>query len=324
MIKVSVIVPIYNVEKYIKRCVNSLFQQTMKEVEYIFIDDCTPDNSIYILKEELKEYPECNVKILSHESNRGLPAARNTGLIYASGEYIFHCDSDDWVEPDMLESLYNQAIKKDADIVWCDWWLSFKYKERYMKQPHYSTPFEALKGILSGCMKYNVWNKLIKHNLYKENHINFPSGYGMGEDMTIIRLFAFAKKITYVPKAYYHYLKQNQTAFSNTYSERHLIELKYNAKEIISFIEEKYGTSLENEIAFFKLEVKFPFLISNDKNKFELWKTWFPESNPYIPLNKTLSFRRKALQWFAWKGEFWIVRMYYVLCHRIYYGIILR
>lgn len=126
--KVSVIIPIYGVEKFIERCVDTLMQQTLKEVEYIFVNDATPDHSMEVLQDVLARYPERKdcVVVATHEINKGLPAARNTGLQMARGEYIFHCDSDDFVEPDMLETLYTEAVRKQADIVWCDWILSFE------------------------------------------------------------------------------------------------------------------------------------------------------------------------------------------------------
>lgn len=132
-VKVSVIVPIYKVEPFIKRCANSLFEQTLQNVEYIFVDDATPDNSIHLLKEVVAFYPNRNeqIHIIHHKVNKGLPAARNTGLEMVSGEYIFHCDSDDYVEPDMLEKLYQKAEETNADMVWCDWFLTFAEKEIY-------------------------------------------------------------------------------------------------------------------------------------------------------------------------------------------------
>ena len=133
---VSIIVPIYNVEKYIERCIRSLFEQTMDDVEYIFVDDCTPDQSMAILRHLMEEYEfrNLNIKIISHEHNKGLPSARNTGLAAATGDYIFHCDSDDWMEKDAMEKMYQAAQANQADIVWCDWFLSFRSNERYMQQ----------------------------------------------------------------------------------------------------------------------------------------------------------------------------------------------
>ena len=322
--KISVIVPIYKVELFIERCVRSLMEQTLQEVEYIFVDDATPDKSIEVLESCLAQYSDRKTTILKHLQNQGLPAARNTGLALATGEYIFHCDSDDYVEPTMLEKLYNAAKTNNADIVWSDWFLTFAENERYMKQPSFDTSLEALKAMLSGGMKYNVWNKLVRRSLYVDNDIHFPAGYGMGEDMTMMMLFAHAQKVAYVPHAFYHYVKLNTGAFSQTYSDRHLIELKHNIQRICDYMQKILGNQVEKELAFFKLDAKFPFLISNDSQKHQLWKEWYPEVNAYILQNKNVSLRSRYLQWFAWKGQFWVVKLHFYLLYKVVYGIIYK
>ena len=324
--KVSVIIPIYNVSRFIERCAASLMQQTLDEVEYIFVNDATPDDSITLLRSVLERYPNraAQVKIIEHAQNKGLPAARNTGLAVTTGEYVFHCDSDDYVEPTMLEVLYNAAKEKDADIVWCDWFLTFAQNERYMKQPMFDTPMEALKAMLSGGMKYNVWNKLAKRSLYVNNGIEFPAGYGMGEDMTMMLLFAHAKSVAYVPRAFYHYVKLNTGAFSQTYSDRHLVELKHNVQRTATYLQAAVSDDIEAELAFFKLEAKFPFLITDKRSKYRLWSEWYPEANRYIPVNRNVSARSRWLQWAAWKGQWWIVWLHYQLVIRVVYGLIYR
>lgn len=324
--KVSIIVPIYGVEKYIERCVRSLLEQTYENIEYIFVNDETIDNSIQKLNEVVKLYPHrCkHIKILSHKENKGLPAARNTGLSVATGDYIFHCDSDDWIEKDMIQSLCNKVTQESADIVWCDWFLSFEKNERYMKQPIYFTPLDAVKGILSGKMKYNVWNKLIKRSLYVDNYIQFPTGHGMGEDMTIIKLFACANKIAYVPKALYHYIKLNGEAFTNTYSKRHLEDIRYNVNETILFLRERYNNELDSYISFFKLSVKYPFIISNKKTMYQLWNEWYPEANKYINSNPNFSCRSKFLQYVAVKKQYWLLWLHYQLVYRFVYGVLYK
>lgn len=324
MIKVSVIVPVYKVEPFIGRCMRSLMEQTLQDVEFIVVDDCSPDNSISIAKQVAGDYPDRLVTFIVHEVNKGLPAARNTGLAIARGEYIFHCDSDDFVEPDMLETLYDAAKEKDADIVWCDWFLSFEKDERYMKQPQYASSMEALKGMLSGVMKYNVWNKLVRRELYTTNAISFPAGYGMGEDMTMIKLFACAETVAYLPKAFYHYVKLNALAFSNTYSDKHLVELRHNIEDTLFFLEDRFGEKLKLEMEFFKLDVKYPFLISDDSRRHELWKSWYPEANVYISRNKNVSVRRRILQQLAANGQYWLISFYYKFVHKFIYGLIFR
>lgn len=325
--KVSVIIPIYGVEKFIARCAESLFSQTLhEEVEFIFVDDASTDGSMDILHETMERFPrrKGQIRIITNESNKGLPAARNTGLAVATGEYVFHCDSDDFVEPDMLETLYDAAKEADADIIWCDWFLSFAKSERYMKQPVYRTPLEAVKAMLGGAMKFNVWNKLVRRSLYAEHDIVFPAGYGMGEDMTMIMLFACAQRIAYLPQAFYHYVKTNNGAFSQTYSERHLYELRHNVSCIEDFLTRKYKDGLEQEIAYMKLEAKFPFLLSGDKARLRLWSQWYPEANRYILSNKNISARSRFLQWCAWKGQLWLVEAYSFLLRKVVYGIIYR
>ena len=315
--KVSIIVPIYGVEKYIERCARSLLEQTYEDIEYIFVNDATLDNSIQILNEVINLYPHrCeHIKVLSHKENKGLPAARNTGMSVVTGEYIYHCDSDDWIEKDMIQSLCEKVTQEKADI---DWYLSFEKNERYMTQPRYTTPIDALKGILSGVMKYNVWNKLVKRSLYEENHIQFPTGHGMGEDMTMIKLFACANK------AYYHYVKLNGEAYTNTFSLRHLEDIRYNVDNTILFLKERYNNELNGYISFFKLSVKYPFIISDKRKIHELWNEWYPESNKYIALNPNFSWRSKFLQYAAKNKQYWILWLHYILVYRFIYGVLYR
>ena len=322
--KVSVIVPIYKVEKFIVRCVDSLLAQTLDEVEFIFVDDATPDRSMELLRRCLERHPRRKglVRILRHGRNRGLPAARNTGLAAATGEYVFHCDSDDFVEPDMLETLYAEACGKEADIVWCDWYLSFGRSERYMRQPDCATPQEALKAMLAGRMKFNVWNKLVRRHLYADGQVSFPEGYAMGEDMTMMLLFAVASRVAYVPRAFYHYVKLNAEAYSRNFSLRHWESVRYNIRRVESALCGR--GDLDLEIACMKLEAKFPFLMSGDREMYRLWMLNYPEANAYISKNRYVSFRRRAVQWCAARDWWWPVRLHYWLVGRLVYGIIYR
>lgn len=325
--KVSVIVPIYKVEKFIARCADSLLRQTLEKVEFIFVNDATPDKSMEVLREVIAKYPvrKADIVLLVHDENKGLPAARNTGLEHARGEYIFHCDSDDYVEPDMLEKLYQAASEKQADIVWCDWFLSFAKNERYMKQPDFATAEEALRAMLGGRMKFNVWNKLVKRELYTENNITFPSGYALGEDMTMMMLFVHAKRVTYMPKAFYHYVKLNASAISSNYSEKSWDALKYNVTRIEKYLQNIYGDKFDREIAFLKLEVKFPLLImSAQLSSYHLWNECYPEANSFILKNKNVSLRSRIVQICAHYHLYGFVWLHYQIVCRLVYGIIYR
>lgn len=326
MAKLSVIVPIFGVECFISRCAHSLLAQSLRDVEYIFVDDASTDDSMNILSTVIAKFPqrESQIKILAHERNKGLPAARNTGLSVATGEYIFHCDSDDFVETDMLENLYRVAVLHNADVVWCDYYLSYENSERYIKQPCYGTSVEALKGMLCGRMKYNVWNKLVRRKLYVDYHIQFPSGYAMGEDMTMMKLFSYAERVTYIPKAFYHYVQWNVGAMTREFAPQHLAALEHNTGDILSFIKSRYKDDWNQDIYSFCMLMKWPFLISNKKSMYELWKEWFPEANTYIWRDKQVSWRIRFIEWCASKGWFGIVWLHYWIVIRWLYNIIYK
>lgn len=319
MPKVSVIIPVYKVAPYIERCVRSLLSQSFRDVEFIFVDDASPDDSIKILHRLLEEYPERKVTILTHSENKGLPAARNTGLLVATGEYIWHCDSDDWVELSLVEEMYDAARRADADIAYCDFWLDYGDRRRYMVNPDYTTAKDMLEqGFLAGPMKYNVWNKLIRRSLYEG--VTFPGGHSMGEDMTIITLASKANKVIHVPNALYHYFKLNSNAFSNTFSQRHLEDIQYNVKRI----EPSLASVPEKFRAFFLLNTKLPFLLSERKSQYRLWRQWFPESNAFIEQNTYQPKRTRMVQLWARKGLWPLVWLYAFAVNHIYYGWIIR
>lgn len=315
MICVSVIVPIYKVEAYVEYCVRSLMEQTLRDVQFIFVDDASPDNSIAVLKRVLAEYPHRKeqVCILHHEENRGLPAARNTGLEAATGEFVFHCDSDDFLEHDALELMYDKAVGTGANIVYSDWFLTFPQHERYMRCPTYCKADDALRGLLHGTMKYNVWNKLVRRTLYFDNNIRFPEGHGMGEDMTMILVFSNALSVAYLPNGTYHYVRQNESAFTAVRSERSFEDLKFNADHIINALQ---GQVSDIDLACFKLNVKFPFLISSSRMDYERWQQWFPEANTYISKHQE-SKRAYMLEEFAARRFFLPLKLHYYLLQHL-------
>ncbi len=322
--KVSIIVPIFGVEKFIARCAESLLNQTLDDIELIFVNDCTQDSSMLVLESVLSRYTnrQADVIIINHEINKGLPAARNSGLEIASGEFIFHCDGDDYVETEMLELMYNAAIENDADLVWSDYYLTYEQSERYIKQPDYVTPFEALKGMLTGKLIYNVWNKIVRRQLYEDNNITFPTGRSMGEDMTMMMLMPAINKVAYVPKALYHYIRYNVGAITSQYTNKHLNALHNNVQRVTDYLRDIYGDSLSLELACMKLESKWTFLCDEDiRNKYNLWKQWFPEANTYILKNKYVSGRIRFVEWCAWKGMYCIVWVHYWIVIRFFYSL---
>lgn len=323
-IQISVIIPVFGVEKFIERNVRSLLSQSLLNgVEFIYIDDCTKDRSIDIVKRTIKEYPHRanQVKILHHQKNRGLPAARNTGLSEAKGEYIYHCDSDDYIEPEMLELMLSKAKENSADVVWCDFFLSFETKERIMKQPPATNVRKALSDMLSGSMKYNVWNKIVRKEIYTNNCITFPAGYSMGEDMTMIRLMSKSHTVASVSKPLYHYIRINNSAISKSYDTDKINSLDYNVTLTEKYLRQNItDTIIDQEIDWFLLNSKLPFLYTGNGSDLKLWKELYKESNKSIFSNKSQSLRTRLLQWCASHNLGIVNRLYYVLVFNILYG----
>lgn len=223
MPKVSVIIPIYGVEKYIERCSRSLFEQTIDDIEYIFIDDCTNDNSISILHDVIKDYPERKnqIIIIYHEVNKGLPQARKTGLLHANGEYIAHCDSDDWVDCDYYQKMYEKGKIENADLVISDFYRTdgLEYK-RKCRGVHSLNAKMLLMNLLYQKDPWSVWNKIFKRSCYEE--VIFPL-YSMGEDMALtLQLLRRCEVITNQRESCYHYF-YNKSSISKSPSPENVI-----------------------------------------------------------------------------------------------------
>lgn len=325
--KISVIIPVYGVEAYIERCVRSLMEQTMTDsVEFIFVNDATKDCSIGILEKVLLDYPDkiSQVKILNHDVNRGLPAARNTGLDAATGEYVLHIDGDDFAEPRMLEILYKALKDNDADMAWCDYYITFANKRRVIAQPSFDSPIEAIKGMLRGTMKYNVWNKMCRRSLYVDNDISFPDGNPMGEDLTMIMVALYVQKCAVVKEPLYNYV-QNPGQMSAVFDEKKLDSLLFNCKRLLDYISANFSyLALDSEYPAFCQLMKWPFLLDGKISSYRRWLNWFPASNHYIWSTCGVNNRIKFIEWCAAKHLYPIVWFHYLLIIKLYYGFIYK
>lgn len=240
MIKVSVCIPVYGVEKYIERCVRSLFEQTLADgVEFIFVNDCTPDDSINILHRILAEYPQrlSQTQIIDHEVNKGLSAARNSAVAAACGEYIYHIDPDDFIDQNTLAELLQTAVDQQADIVANEliWYWDEHHKTVYYKK--FSDRKDFIYKVLTRKLQCGVVGNLIKKSLYTSNNISAPA-LNMGEDyVTTPRLAYYAKKIVLHPQPMYYYYKNNDTAMSRTPSLTRLQEMIAGHNYLVDFFQ---------------------------------------------------------------------------------------
>lgn len=219
---VSVLVPIYNVEKYIERCARSIFEQAYENLEIIFVNDCTPDNSVGVLRKVLAEYPKriAQTQIINHEKNLGLAGARLTGLKTSTGKYIQNIDSDDYIDKNMISDMVALAEQENADITICD----FMYVYTNKKEHIYVNPpldlLSCLECVLVGIVHSSVCNKLIRRDLFINNRIHQIVGLDLREDFSVLyKLVYYCKRIAYLPKAYYYY-RQNASSMVNNYNEK--------------------------------------------------------------------------------------------------------
>lgn len=241
--KISIIVPVYGVEKYIARCADSLFKQSYKNIEYIFVNDCTKDKSISILQEILKCFPDRmqQVKIINHERNRGLAATRNTGIAAATGDFVMHVDSDDWIEANAVELLVNKQIETNADYVMANAIQLFKTHHVLRIRKPILEPHELSLTLVQRKMIVAIWGMLIRTSLYRDNHITIEEGINIGEDFQQSpRLAYYAKKIALVDKVIYYYNCLNNCSY--THSDLSLDAWKQgyrSAQIIIDFCQDK-------------------------------------------------------------------------------------
>lgn len=249
MPKVTVIVPIYNVEKYLARCIDSLVNQTLNEIEIVLVNDGTKDSSGKIAMQYAKQYKE---KIIYLEKeNGGLSDARNYGLAYAKGEYIAFLDSDDYIEKDAYEKMYEKAKLENADYVECDFIWEYPNKKRKDKCYQYNNKKEML-----AFARVVAWNKLIKREIIEENNIRFPKGLRYEDIEFTYKLIPHLNKICYVDQCFIHYI-QRKNSIANVQNEK-TAEIFEILDNVIRYYKEKnlfeeYRNELEYNYARYLL-----------------------------------------------------------------------
>lgn len=206
---VTIAVPVYNVESYVEKCAISLFEQTYSNLEYLFIDDSTPDRSIEIIEKVIERFPnrKGQVRIVRQEKNKGCPAARNLAVQLATGDFIFHVDADDYIEKDAISSLVSEQLAKDADLVVANYLIETLDKTSLVRYCDISKNKEEIVcDCLNDKSSQSVWGILIRRQLYINHHIKADESFHVGEDWQVSPLLLYyAKKIAYLDKVVYHY-----------------------------------------------------------------------------------------------------------------------
>ena len=215
MCLVSVLVPIYKVEGYIERCARSLFEQSYQNLEFVFVDDCSPDGSIGILQRVLGDYPERSsaVKIVHHDCNRGLAASRNTALDNATGMFVCAVDSDDWLELDAIEKLVKKQRESSADIVACNMMMHTPDGDQPFIETKCNNKEELVLLQLQKTWDHTVTRKLIRRALYEDNGVRCIEGCDMTEDRYQMALLTYyAGSYAQIDDIVYHYERRNESS----------------------------------------------------------------------------------------------------------------
>ena len=211
---ISVIVPVYGTEMYLSACVDSILNQTVRDLELLLIDDGSPDHSGEICDEYARK--DGRVRVF-HTENHGVSAARNLGIREARGEYIGFVDSDDWIEPDMYEVLLKNIEAAGADISVCGTWYEYGFLSEAARDRVDSVFIgtEAISALLRNHLKNLVWNKLYRRTLW--NNIAFPEGHIYEDVATVYKLVLMSEKVVSTSGCLYHYRQvQNSISTSNT------------------------------------------------------------------------------------------------------------
>ncbi len=239
--KVSIIIPVYNVSDYVERCLNSVMAQTYTDLECVIVDDCTPDDSISKCQEIIDSYSGAiDFKIIHHGQNRGLSAARNTGINAAKGEYLFFLDSDDWISPDCINLMVKSIVQDDSiemvmggikrvgdDMQWT----------HFLKKGVYTSNF--IEYACSYRIYTMAWNKLLRADFIRNNNLFFKEGLLHEDILWNVQVACYLKKMVSIEDTTYFYLIREGSIQTNKSTELHHIHLGNVKLNLISFIFEK-------------------------------------------------------------------------------------
>lgn len=279
MVKISIIVAIYNAEKYLKRCIDSILNQAFKDFELLLVDDGSLDKSGNICDEYAKQ--DDRIKVF-HKKNGGVSGARQYGIDRSIGEYTIHIDPDDWIDPNMLIEMYAKATQEESDILIVDFYNESRFGKIYITQkPTWEDNISILHDMFEGKLWGSLCNKLIRKSCYEKYNVSFPKDINLWEDLFVCcLLLRNSLKVSYLPKAFYHY--------DNISNQGSLVR-KISLKSIYwqdSFINSFSDVMTDDELYFRKENTLQRAFVGHIMSGKEL-RNLYPEINEkYIQLHK--------------------------------------
>lgn len=279
-IQISILMPIYKVEQYIEKTLDSIFTQTYPYLDYVFVNDCSPDESILVLKDTIKKHhiEADRYTIIDHVQNEGIAVSRADCIAYAKGDYVFFVDSDDWIERNTVEHLVAATKDGKIDIVGCDYMKEYLSGESTYHHENYS---DSCRENLIRCLNYDIstvlWKLLIKRSLFEYfpiSHIN------IGEDYIIsIKLYYYAESFVSLPQAFYHYVQYNGNRLSFQ-KQRSIDDHIKCVNEVESFLREKglYDDRICHSLLLRKFNIKSNFVLDKRLLNEKAFNNTFPEA----------------------------------------------
>ena len=286
--KVSVLIPIYNVQDYISKCLESVLSNTIiNQCEVILWNDCSSDNTMQIIQELLTtKYKDIqqNVLIKNNEYNMGVAATRNFLIKEASGDYLAFIDSDDWVEKNYLEKLYNQALTGDYDIVGC--WRYDEYKKHtFQSRDNFSNDIKVnITNLIKGNLFAGLPCRLLRRQVIIENELSFVNGKNMGEDGLFLLKFLNKSNYAELENSYlYHYNRMNQTSLCTVNNEILWANRVDNINAMINYIDAE-KIDVGDALLHMKANVMLLAMISDNSNIRKQYSNFFPEATEYLSI----------------------------------------
>jgi len=309
-IRVSILMPIYKVEQYLEKTLDSIFNQTYPYLDYVFVNDCSPDNSLQVLKNTISKHSidEGRYQIINHEKNEGIAVSRTDCIAHAKGDYVFFVDSDDWIEEDTVSQMVSATRNGEVDIVGCDFMKDYlSGKPTY----HHENYAETCRENMFKCLNYDIatvlWKLLIRRSLFDNftitPHVDIVEDYIMS-----VKLYYYANSFVSIPKAFYHYVQYNQARVSLQTLWSVNMHIK-GVKEVEEFCREKglYDDDVEHKLLLRKFNIKSNFL-TKQLLDYQSYKQTFPEAKS-IWREMNYSTKERIKFWLAEHGFYSLLKL---------------
>ncbi len=315
-VKVSILVPFFKVEKYVGRCVESLFTQTYQNIEYVFVNDCTPDKSMEIINDYIQKYGiEKKCKMIVHDINQGISASRNDCLDNMTGDYFLFIDSDDYIDNDMVELLVDAAIKENADISGCGYIEEYADHSVQYPQKYTNDHNEMLRAITLLTIKGVMWKLLVRSAIVTEHkdEVRFIPDRNMVDDyLFCCQIFYYAQRFAGVDRCMYHWIQYNP----NNYTHTTIFAVESQATAIRKTEQFYRGKGIydivKNELLQRKFVSKLPLLFDKECIDVKRWRNLFPESNK-VWRNMNFTPKNRILFLLALSPLYWVISFFYFI-----------